>query len=262
MSAPPSRTLLLIGRAWRLEIRQLTTSKLYLITAVLIPLVLASLAHFMFEGTNRDSGPLQIALSAGLMGMWSSTLLGSGNAINRLRFMKVLEPLVGSPTSTFVFALPFALATASMGLYSLLATLLWSTLFFDMPLHLADPGLFVLAVLVTVAALGILGLLLASAFILYPTAQSLANVMEYPVWMLSGVLVPVTALPGPLQEVSRLLAPSWGVKAVLSSADGSPGALRAIGLCALLSAVYAVITLVLLRRFEWLARSSGTLALQ
>ncbi|MDQ1024728.1 ABC-2 type transport system permease protein [Streptomyces umbrinus] len=255
-------SLLILSRGWLLELRQLMRSRLYLVTAVILPLVFASLAHYMFTGSNRSEGPLAIALSAGLMGMWSTTLMGSGSAINRLRFMQVLEPLVACPAPTLLFCLPFALATASMGIYSLGATLVWSVLFFGMPLELASPALFAVALLVTVVSLGLLGLLLASAFILYPTAQSLANFFEYPIWMLSGVLVPVSSLPAPVQYISDVLAPSWGVKAVMRSATGGGGTLSAVLICSLLSALYAGVTLILLRRFEWLARSSGTLALQ
>ncbi|WP_250405117.1 ABC transporter permease [Streptomyces cellostaticus] len=255
-------TALVLSRGWLLELRQLMRSRLYLVTAVILPLVFASLAHYMFAGSQRTEGPLVIALSAGLMGMWSTTLMGSGSAINRLRFMQVLEPLVACPTPTFLFSLPFALATASMGLYSLGATLAWSALFFGMPLELASPVLFVVAVVVTVVSLSMLGLLLASAFILYPTAQALANFFEYPIWMLSGVLVPVSSLPSSVRYAADLLAPSWGVKAIMRSATGESGTFSAVLICSLLSVLYAAITLILLRRFEWLARSSGTLALQ
>ena len=109
--------------------------------------------------------------------------------------------------------------------------------------------------------MGLLGLLFASVFILYPTAHGLANLFEYPVWMLSGVLVPISELPGPVRTVSYLLAPTWGVEAVIGAATGEPGAAAAIAVCAVLSALYVGATVILLRRFEWLARSSGTLPL-
>ncbi|MEH0424406.1 ABC transporter permease [Streptomyces sp. B21-083] len=251
-----------LARAWRYELRQLVRTRLYVFLAVLLPLILSSMAFYMFRGSGKQDPPMAVALSAALMGMWSSTLLGSGNAITRLRLMQLLEPLVASPRSTFLVTLPFALATSSLGIYGLLITLFWSALLFDMPLHLEHPLLFLAAVPVTVVALGMLGLLMASAFILYPTAQSLANFFEFPVWMLSGMLVPVSSLPDPVQNVSYLLAPTWGVKALTGAAVGGGDPLTAIGMCLLLTCGYLAVTLLLQRRFEWLARSSGTLALQ
>ncbi|WP_405734841.1 ABC transporter permease [Streptomyces sp. NBC_01537] len=249
-------------RAWMMELRQLLHSRMYIFVSVVLPLIFASMAFYMFRGSARHGGQVSLALSAGLMGMWSATLLGSGNAINRLRWTQLLEPLIASPRSTFLVTVPYTVATASLGVFGLAATLIWSALFFDMPLHFAHPWLFATAVLVTVMALGLLGLLLASSFILYPTAQSLANFFEYPVWMLSGMLVPISTLPGPVRVLSYALAPTWGVKALTGAADGSGAPGLAVGVCALLCTVYVGVTLLLQRRFEWLARSSGTLSLQ
>ncbi|WP_433528501.1 ABC transporter permease [Micromonospora sp. CA-263727] len=254
-------TMRYLARAWRLELRQLLTSRLYLFVAVFLPLIIASVAFYMTKGSQRPIPVLSIALSAALMGMWSTTLLGAGNAITRLRHISVLEPLVASPMPTILFTLPFAIATASLGLYSLVATLVWSAVFFDLRLETVNWWLLV-SIPVTVLSLGMLGLLMASAFILYPTAQSLANLFEYPVWMLSGMLVPVSALPGALQAVSTVLAPTWGVKAVHGAAMGDGDPLVAVGMCLLLSGLYLGVTLIVLRRFEWLARSSGTLSLR
>ncbi|MEU1330747.1 ABC transporter permease [Streptomyces sp. NPDC005865] len=249
-------------RAWWFEVRQLTGSRIYLFTVIVLPLIFASIAHFMFHGSPRGQGPLVIALSAGLMGMWSATVTGSGSAINRLRHMQVLELLVASPAASFLTVLPFSLATASLGLYSLVATLLCSALFFGMQPHIASPAEFLIALPVTTLSLGLLGFLLASLFVLYPAAQSLANLLEYPVWMLSGILVPVTALPEPLRYVSYALAPTWGVKALTGAATGASGVLPGAALCLALALLYGVLTYFLMRRFEWLARSAGTLSLR
>lgn len=258
---PAGAHVLLLMRAWRMDLDQLLRSRLFMLVAVVLPLVFASIAFVMFRGSARPAEPVAIALTAGLMGMWSATLLGSGNTITRLRRWALLEPLVASPASTFTFTVPFAVASASLGIYALVATLAWSALAFDMPLRVEQPWLLVASVPTTVLSMGLLGLLFASIFILYPTAHGLANLFEYPVWMLSGVLVPVAELPAAGRAVSYVLAPTWGVKAVLGSATGEPGAGAAIAMCGVLSAAYVGLTVILLRRFEWLARASGTLPL-
>jgi ABC-2 type transport system permease protein len=76
------------------------------------------------------------------------------------------------------------------------------------------------------------------------------------------MLAPVSTLPEPVRVISWCLSPTWGVKALEGAALGTPGAARAVSMCLLLSAVYGALTLLLQRRFEWMARSSGTLALQ
>lgn len=253
--------VLLLVRAWWLDLEQLLRARLFLFVALVLPLVFASIAFTMFRGSDRPMEPVSIALTAGLMGMWSATLLGAGNTITRLRRWGLLEPLVASPASTFLFTVPFAVASATFGVYALVATLLWSAVVFDMPLHVERPWLLLASVPIAVLSMGLLGLVFASAFIVYPRANGLANLFEYPVWMLSGVLVPVSELPVAARAVSYVLAPTWGVEAVLGAATGEPGASRAAAMCLVLSVAYVGVAAILLRRFEWLARSSGTLPL-
>ena len=58
------------------------------------PVIFASIAFFMFEAGSRPGTLLYVALGAGLMGIWSSTLFGSGGAIQWQRWQGTLELLV------------------------------------------------------------------------------------------------------------------------------------------------------------------------
>src|SRR5437588_4491819 len=57
-----------------------------------------------------------------------------------------LELIVAAPAPFIIVLLPLTIATSSVGLYALATTLLWGRLFFGIPLHLAHPFLFLLAV--------------------------------------------------------------------------------------------------------------------
>jgi ABC-2 type transport system permease protein len=156
--------------------------------------------------------------------------------------------------------LPLTLATASIGLYSVVATLLWGVLIFSVPLHVVHPLLFALSFPATALALGLLGLIMASTFVLYRHASAFAILLEYPVWLVTGLLVPVSLLPGFVEPISWLLAPTWGVRAVRESALGGDP-LFAIAMCVLLSAAYVVIGYLSMANFERLARKRATLSL-
>ena len=55
-----------------------------------------------------------------------------------------------------------------------------------------------------------LGLLLASTFVLYRNANAFANLLEYPVWLATGLLVPLTLLPGWVEPIAWVLSPYLG----------------------------------------------------
>jgi ABC-type polysaccharide/polyol phosphate export permease len=152
------------------------------------------------------------------------------------------------------------MATASIGLYSVAATLLWGRLLFGVPLDFVHPYAFAVALPAAVVGLGLLGLVMASTFILYRNANAFSNLLEYPVWLVSGLLVPVALLPGWVEPISWVLAPTWGVRAVRDAAlGGAPW--EAIGMCVALSVAYLAIGALTVRNFERLARARATLSL-
>jgi ABC-2 type transport system permease protein len=250
----------LVWTGWLFHMKTLTLSGFFLLTSFIQPMIFASIAFFLVEAGGRPGTLLYAALGAGMMGIWSSTLFGSGGAIQWQRWQGTLELLVAAPAPFLLVLLPLALATASVGLYSLTMTLIWGRLLFSVPLELVHPFAFVVAVPATVLGLGLLGLLLASTFILYRHANAMSNLLEYPVWLVTGLLVPVSLLPVWVEPLSWVLAPTWGVRAIRDAAiGGDPW--PAIGMCLLLGAVYFALAMVFLRHFERLARERATLAL-
>ena len=245
---------------WKFHLKSLTHSIFFILISVLQPIIFASIAFFMVEAGAREGTQLYVALGAGLMGMWSSTLFGSGGAIQWQRWQGTLELLVGAPPRFILTMLLLTIATATTGLYVGVATLFLGWALFDVPLELEHPWLFALALPATTIGLGLLGLVLASTFVLYRHASAFSNLLEYPVWLVSGLLVPVALLPAWAEPVSWVLAPTWGVKAVRESAlGGEPG--LAIAMFALLSLAYLGLGTLTMANFERLARKRATLAL-
>jgi ABC-type polysaccharide/polyol phosphate export permease len=253
--------LRLLGVGWLFHLKSLTNSMFFVLISVLQPVIFASIAFLMVENGNASGTLLYVALGAGLMGIWSSTLFGSGGAIQWQRWQGTLELLVAAP-APFVFCLlPLTVATSSIGLYSIVATLFWGRVFFGMPLDFAHPLQLALALPVTVLSLGMLGLALASTFVLARNANAFSNLLEYPVWLATGLLVPLSLLPAWVGPISWVLAPTWGIEAIRDAALGGSSAWPEIGVCAALGVIYLALGVVFLRNFERLARQRATLAL-
>ena len=250
----------LFWTSWVFNLKALTASVFFVLISTIQPVIFASIAFFMHEAGAREGSLLYVALGTGLMGMWSSTLFGSGGVIQWQRWQGTLELLVGAPPRFIVSMVPLTLSTATVGLYSVAATLLWGRLLFGVPLDLEHPLLFAVALAATTVALGLLGLVMASTFVLYRHASAFSNLLEYPVWLVSGLLVPIALLPGWAEPISWVLAPTWGVRAVREAALGGEP-LQAIAMCLLLSAAYLALGALSMANFERLARSRATLSL-
>jgi ABC-2 type transport system permease protein len=253
-------TLRLVRTGWLFHLKSLALSGFFLLTTVWLPVLIATISYYMFKAGARPGTLFYASLGAGVYGIWSATLFGSGGAIQWQRWQGTLEVLVAAPAPFFLVLLPLTVATATIGLYSLAMTLFWGRFLFGIPLHVAHPLAFAVSIPATVIALGLLGLVLASTFILYRWANALSNLLEYPVWLVTGLLVPVSLLPGWVTPLSWLLAPTWGVRAIReASIGGDPWS--AIGMTVVLSAAYLVLGSFFLRLFLRLARERAALSL-
>ena len=129
------------------------------------------------------------------MGIWSATSTAAGGALQRERWHGTLELLVAAPAHFSLVLLPMTIAMATIGLYSMAATLCLGA----GPVRHPRPHRALAALLPvgagTVISIGMLGFLLAVSFVRYRTAWALGNLLEYPVWLICGFLVPLDALP-------------------------------------------------------------------
>ena len=96
--------LRLFAVGWLFHLKTLSQSAFFVLIAVLQPVIFASIAFFMVDNGNTSGTLLYVALGAGLMGIWSSTLFGSGGAIQWQRWQGTLELLVAG-IQAYVFAL-------------------------------------------------------------------------------------------------------------------------------------------------------------
>src|SRR5215210_1429149 len=255
------RLVRVIGLGLVLQFKHLTRNPFDLMTTAIWPLVYASLAYFMFRAGNEPASLLLASLGATMMGIWSVTTVGAADAIQRQRWAGVLELLVAAPTPFWAVLIPITIATSAIGVYSLVSTLLWGRFLFGIPIHLEQPLIFALAIIPTIVSIGLLGFLMASVVVRFRAGWAVGNMFEYPVWIVTGLLIPVALLPGWAEPVSWVLAPTWGMRALSDAAfvGGSP--VFDIVMCVVLGVAYIVIGAVLLDRFLESARRRATLSL-
>lgn len=249
---------LLIGTL--LHAKQMSRSPFEVALALIIPVVQATMAVYLFRAGQEPHRLLEAAVGAGLMGVWSSVLFGSGGAVQNQRFQGNLEMIMLAPRRPVTVLLPITTATAITGTYALLATLLWGRLLYGIPLDLARPYAFLAATAACVAGLGMFGLLLASTFVLLRNANALANPLEYPIWLLSGMLVPISVLPSWTAPIAAVLPTTWGARAVREATVGGP-VWPSIGICLAISTLCLLLGAYCLTSFERRARAAATLAL-
>lgn len=147
------RTLRLLGVGWLVHVKMYARSPFQGLLQALWPLFFATVAFFMFA----PEALLYASLGAAVMGIWGATSTNAASAMQRERWHGTLELLVASPVHFAVVLLPVTLALATMGVYSLVSTLVWGRLLFGIELDLEHPLLFAASIPVVIASFGTLG---------------------------------------------------------------------------------------------------------
>jgi ABC-2 type transport system permease protein len=224
------------------------------------PAVYATLGYYIYRAGQEPKSLFYVSLGSTMMAMWSTTAFACGGAIQRQRWLGTLELMVAAPIPFIAVLIPITVASTAIGIYAFATTVVFGRVVYGIPITVAHPLLFAVSIPVAILAIGALGLLMASVLVLYRYAGSLASSTEYPVWLISGLLVPLSLLPSWSRPISWVLAPTWGIDALRAAAFGGP-TLRYIGLCLLATAAYSAVAVAFLAHFERLARARATLSL-
>lgn len=250
----------MVAVTWWLQLKMRSRSSFDGFLAIVYPLFFATTVFFMYR-QNGDAETLVVAaVGAACMGVWSAVSTTAATTLQGERRQGTLELLVASPASFSLTVLPATISMATIGLWSLVATLVWGRVAFGIPVSFDQPVVFVIAALVLAFSLGLVGFLQAVASVRYRSAWALGSLFEFPVWLVCGFLVPLSLLPAWVTPIAYLLPPTWGVAAVRDAAvGGNPW--PDMALCLLTGAAYAVIGVLLARRLVDSARERATLAL-
>lgn len=227
--------------------------------AVVWPLFFATTAFFVFRAGNKSDLP-SVVLGGAVMGVWSASSVAASSALQRERRLGTLELLVAAPESLTLILLSITLATSTVGLYCIVATLVWARVAFGVPVPVEDPALFITGIVVIVLTVGALGFLMAVAFVRSRRAWALGAMTECPIWLACGFLVPLSDLPAWVRPISWALGPTWGMRAIRSGAFGGHDWGSAI-VCLALTLTYVAVGALALRRLIDSARRNATLSL-
>lgn len=228
--------------------------------AVVFPLMFATAAMLVYQVGGDPEAILYAAIGAAAMGIWTSQTVSASTLVQRERWAGTLELVVAAPTRFSLVLLPITFAMATIGLYSVVATILWNWWLFDVRLQVENWPLFVLSILMATVTIALFGFLLSVTAVRYRTSWALGAALEYPGWLLCGFVVPLDLLPDAVLPLSWILAPTWAVEGMRASAAGESPWLD-LTICGFVGLGYAALAAYLGVRLIDSARRDATLAL-
>ncbi|MDW5562046.1 MAG: ABC transporter permease [Methanomassiliicoccus sp.] len=210
---------------------------------------------------------LYAILGGGILGMWGNMIRSSGFSITYDRVIGTLEPLMMTPTPIINIVAGRALWNTFIGLLNAGLIFILAILAFNVEVSLSDPVLFFLSLVITLLSLGAIGVLLSALFVLTRASGTLVQIIELPVFVISGALIPISELPEWTWPLSMILPPTWSVDALQVSSglmSGNPVGLGVVGdliVASILGACYMLVAIALFSRLDSKARASGQLGM-
>ncbi|WP_155859362.1 ABC transporter permease [Cellulomonas sp. KRMCY2] len=182
----------------------------------------------MTLAAGRDDLLGHALLAPVLMGLWMFSIALAGDVLLEEKGGGTLELAISSPTSLLWVVLGRIGSVTMLGLLPMVETYLVARLLFRVEVEVPHPGVFTVAALATTFAMAGTSTLISAWFVLARGGGMFANFLSYPVYILSGVMVPVAFLPDWIEPLSRLVFLTWGAELLRDSLE--PGPVSDVGL--------------------------------
>ncbi len=253
-------TFKILRNSMILQMKSNTVSSDFIFMLVAQPVIFTIISVGTYLYGNKPDLGLFAVTGTGLISIWNNNLFTSGEIIRGERRTGTLSLIMATPSPLALILLGKSFANAIMSALAMGVTFLTGMLAFHIPIGIANPLEFLIGLILVIVSITCLGLVFGSLFILTRNAGEFVAVANFPVYILSGLSIPLTLLPLWTRPLSQLLTPTWGniiLNEAASPAGGNmlPNYLVIIGL----SVVYLIIAQILFRQVETLALRAGTL---
>ncbi|MGH9189557.1 MAG: ABC transporter permease [Acidimicrobiales bacterium] len=199
-----------------------------------------------------------------LITLWAMSLEISGDIIDSDRGVGILEGVVATSVGLPTVVWGRVLAVTLLSGIAVAETWLVARVGFGADIVIHHPTVFGATLVATVLATAATASVMAGVFVMARTARTFQNTMNFPVYLLAGVIVPVSFLPEWVRPVSRLIFLSWSADLLRASLSPQPvvDVVPKLVAILLLGTAGALLGRVALRVVLHRVRSLGTLGFE
>lgn len=219
---PGRADLRLVGATVRVFLLRYASNPIMMIRAPLTPVLILIGFHLAYDVSGQQQVGQASAMGFLVIGMlgtgaWSSTVWGSGNAIQSEIYEGTITSVIAAPGRISAVITGHGVGSLVFGLPALLASIVVG-IAFGAHFNIDHP----LAALVSLLAVYVgclcIGLAFGGLFVLTRQSNAMSNFLQAPIYLLAGFFVPRSALPDWLQKVSDVLPISHAIDALRATA--------------------------------------------
>ncbi|MFD0202072.1 MULTISPECIES: ABC transporter permease [Saccharothrix] len=192
-----------------------------LLTLCTIPFTVVMLLSIVMHAARPDL-IANAFLAPTLIGLWGFSTGLAAEVLVGERWTSALELGMAAPGSLHPVYLGRISAVMVLGVVPLGETWLLGKLLFGVAPTVHHPWVFWAAMAASVFAMAGTSLLLAVSMLLSKNSNNYLNFLSFPIYLLSGVMVPVQYLPEFLQPLSHVIFLSWSADLMRDALAAAP----------------------------------------
>ncbi len=192
----------------RMQLRMTRRNVEDLFPILTIPLS-SAIALAILQSSGRDDLAGYALVAVGLMSIGQMAFFVGSEILATEREGQTLELIVASPTPFYIPLLCRITVLTSLGVVGFAEAWILARVVFGVHVRVPHPTLFATAIMLTVVASACTALITSTVFCFGRTTRTYQNAISGPLYLLAGVLVPVTFLPWFIQPVSRAIYLYW-----------------------------------------------------
>lgn len=226
------------------------------------PIMYAFILYMMYKGGNRESFAAYVMLGTGLLSLWSSICFSSAGDIERERFMGTLENISSVPIDFKTIILGKVLGNTILGILGMIISIAFVMFFFGESFIIKNTLFFTIGFIVSMLSFMAIAMLISTIFTLSRNARALMNCLEYPVFILCGIVFPIEILPTWTRIFSYILSPTWAVKVLragILGVDNYAECYNNLLILILISIIYMAIAVLLFKKINTRTRITASL---
>ena len=233
----------------------------------LVPIVmqpaytLVLMAVFVYAGREDLSAYALVATM--LMGVAATAIFIASDLMTREQDFQTFELAIASPAPFPAIILTRMMVITSISLIGIAESWLIIRFVFGVSLAIHHPWVFAATMLLTAFAAAGTALIPAALFSFARSARTYQNSITYPVYIFSGILVPLTVFPDWLAPVSRVIFLYWSGELLRDSMQTATpeGVIGKLGAIAILGVGAALVGGALIARMIHYLKREGRLGI-
>lgn len=224
------------------------------------PIISTFLLYFISKSNNNFDSRL-IIFGPVYMSIWSSLCFSAIGDINRERSMGTLIFISSTPTSLITVMFTKFISSIIYGIFSLLLSSFMSIFVLSIPVPMVNILSIGLSFVVLLFSFLSLAIIVASLITRSRQSLLIINILEYPIFIVTGMLFPITILPRAIRLISFLIPSTYAINAMNKSVDGAifSDIKIDLGCSIILSILILVVSLKIFDKFLLKARETNSL---